>query len=347
MRVSGGNYISPRIAIVMGGLVFLLVFFHIPQTFALSLEEEAKREGKVILYFGMVVPDIQAIADAFQKKYPSIKVEYYRAGGSKLLQKILVEKELGKSFADVLAPIGGLVGVYKQKGLLTRYVSPESQIYPEGFKDPEGFWTAYYTTYKLFIYNTKMVAGKEAPKIYEDLLDPKWNGKIGISNDEFEWYIGMLDFMGEERGRRFMKRLGDQNPRISSGLTLASQLLVAGEFPIALSNSKRGIALKKAGAPVECIASLNPTIATPRCVGISANAAHPNAARLMVDFILSREGQNVLNRIDRDPIRPDIRRDPDTEALNLKVFPAKPKPPELLESLMKEYRNILVKRNVR
>ncbi len=100
-----------------------------------------------------------------------------------------MERRAGKAFADVVHIAGIYASLYKKEGLLGKYISPESRIYPQGFKDPEGFWTAHNSLYYSFTYNTRLVAKKELPKTYEDLLDPKWKGnKIGMNIGDFEWY---------------------------------------------------------------------------------------------------------------------------------------------------------------
>jgi ABC-type Fe3+ transport system substrate-binding protein len=328
-------------AYMLASISFLA--FQLPDALAQSLEEAAKQEGMLTLYFGMPIPNIRTIADAFMKKYPYIRVDYVRAGGPNLLQKILAEKAGGKPNADVIQMVVGLIGAYKEEGILAKYVSPESKFYPEDFKDPEGFWTGLYSTYKLFIYNTKLVPSKEVPKTFADLLNPRWKKEIGIGRNEFEWYIGMLDFLGEEKGKQFMKRLGDQDVVVTSGLTLTSQLMAAGEFRLSLSSQEAALELLKAGAPVGWIPSLTPTIDVPRCIGLAAGAPHPNAAKLMVDFLLSKVGQTILNTIGRTSIRPDVKRDPALETLNLKLYPFRPKSSKQMERLVKEYRSILLK----
>lgn len=256
-------------------------------------------------------------------------------------RKSLLEKATGKFNADVIQLVGSLIGAYKEAGILDKYISPESRFYPEAIKDPEGFWMNFYSTYKLFIYNTNMVSKNDAPKTYEDLLKPRWKRQIGISRNEFEWYIGMLDSLGEAKGRQFMKRLGDQQIRVYAGLPQVTTLLAAGEFPLALSNQAWAFDVIKRRAPVAILNSFNPIIDVPRCIGIAAGAPHPNAARLMVDFILSKEGQNVLNGIGRTSIRPDVKREQAIEELNLKLEPFRPKSSKQMESLIKEYRKVI------
>ncbi len=323
--------------------IFLCLALLVTESRAQSLEEGAKREGVVTLYFGMPVPNIQAIADAFVKKYPFLKVEYVRAGGPNLLQRVLAEKAGGRTNADVVQMVVGLIGAYKEAGILAKYVSPESRAYPEGVKDPEGYWTGFYSTYKLFIYNTKMLPEREAPRTFEDLLHAKWKRQIGIGRNEFEWYIGMLDYLGEERGRSFLKRLGEQELVVRSGLTLASQLMAAGEYPLALSSQEAALELLKSRAPVGWLPALTPTVDVPRCIGLAAGAPHPHAAKLMVDFLLSREGQTVMNRIGRTSIRPGVQRDPVLEALNLKLSAFRPRSSKQMEGLIRDYRKVLLK----
>ncbi len=343
----GGNIMFRNKGIFpIAGTAFILTFFlwvvlHPPEIQAQSLEEAARQEGKVLLYFGMAIPDIQTIANAFMKKYPFIKVEYYRAGGANLLQKILAEKATGKFNADVIQLVGSLVGAYKEEGILAKYVSPEARFYSEAIKDPEGFWINFYSTYKLFIYNTNLVSKEEAPKTYEDLLKPRWKRQIGISRNEFEWYIGMLDALGDGKGRQFMKRLGEQQIRVHAGLPQVTTLLAAGEFPLGLSNQAWAFDVMKKKAPVAILNSFNPIIDVPRCLGIAAGAPHPNAAKLMVDFLLAKEGQNVLNGIGRTSIRPDVKRGQAIEDLNLKLEPFRPKSSKQMEGLIKEYRKVI------
>jgi len=344
-QLSSKRYVMQTSVIVSFVAFFFCTMLPVQAVHAETVEEGAKREGKVVFYCGMVFPDVRALADGFQKKYPFVKLEHYRAGENKILEKLLTEKRGGKTFADVEHMAGLWTNVYKKEGLLTKYVSPEAKIFPQGFSDPEGFWTAYYNTYLTFIYNTRLVTGKDIPKSLDDLLLPKWKGKkIGLYDDEFEWYVGMMDLLGKEKGPQFMKRLGDQDLVLRGGRTLISTLLVAGEFPLALGAVHRTLAEQKIGAPIALVNFPTPTLASMRCIGIHPNAPHPNASKLLVDFILSKEGQTILNRINRHPIRADIPVEPAVEAVRRNLFPIGPQSLERLQGLKKEYEKVLLKR---
>lgn len=328
--------------------VLLLIFFsfmilQVPIVLAESIVEGAKREGKVLCYIGSSVIVVQALANSFNKRYPFIKVEHYKAPLSVFLEKLIMEKRSGKAFCDVVHMNGIWPNVYKKEGLLRKYVSPESKVFPNEFKDPEGFWTAFFNGYYAFLYNTRLLAKTELPKNYDDLLNPKWRGKIGLHTDELEWYMGTLKLLGEEKGRQFMKRLSDQDLVIRTGRTLLTTIMVAGEFPLTLGLIHRMLEMQKVGAPVDRLPFTTPTLAAMRCIAISANAPHPNASTLFVDFILSKEGQSILNQYSQHPVRMDVKVDPVVEAIRHNLFPIGPGNPELIPTYKKEYETILLK----
>ena len=309
-----------------------------------SLEEGARREGVVSFYSSIPAPQTQILMNAFQKKYPFIKAEYYRGSTTTLLQKVLAEKKMGKTFADVVSTSGTLVNILKKDGVLGKYISQEAQFIPQGFKDPEGFWTANYTAYYIFTYNTKMVDKKDLPKTYEDLLHPRWKGKIGLSSEDVEWFIGMMDYLGEEKGRQFMKRLAENNPDLRRGRSVTATLMLAGEFPLALGVIQTTRQREEAGAPIGMIHFSAPTLAALRMIGIHANAPHPNASRLLINFLLSREGQTIYQQNSYDPVRTDVKVDPLVEKIMQNMFPIKPRDPEVVEGYKMEMVKIFEKR---
>jgi iron(III) transport system substrate-binding protein len=319
---------------------FMFAMLQVPELNAQSLVEKAMKEGKLTLYSGLTIPDTQIVADAFTKKYPFIKFEFTRTTASKRLQRLIMEKQVGQRIADVYQVLGVDASIFKKEGLLRKYVSPEARDWPEGFQDPEGYWTTYYTAYFTWVYNTRMVPEKEAPKSYEDLLDPKWKGKVGMSGSEYEWYQGMMDFMGREKGLRFMKSLAKQKIRFNSGRTLTTQLMAAGEFPIALGVMHRTLQMKKKGAPIHWMSFPTPNLAAMRACVLHADAPHPNTGKLFIDFMLSKEGQKILNSLDRHPVRKDIKVDPELEKIRRNLFPIKPAPAEVTEAYMKEFTKI-------
>ncbi len=325
-------------------ICFLSVLVQAPDLKAQSLIEKARKEGTITFYSGLTIPDTQIVAEAFMKKYPFIEFDYIRLNSTKRLQRLIMEKLGGVRKGDVAQAHVGWVQILRDKGITQKHVSPETKDWPKGFKDPQGYWATYYTTYHSFAYNTRMVSEKEAPKRYEDLLDPKWKGKIGMSSNEYEWYKGMLDLMGREKGLQFMKRYADQDLIINQGRTLSMQLMISGEFPIAKAAIHRALQMKKKGAPIQWTTFPTPTLVAMRALVLLDTAPHPNAGKLFINWMMSKDGQKVLNSIDRHPVRKDIKVDPVLEKIRANLFPIKPASGEETTAYMKEFNRIVLKR---
>jgi iron(III) transport system substrate-binding protein len=193
----------------------------------------------------------------------------------------------------------------KKRGLLASYDSPERKFYRDGYKDPQGTWTSSYTNYAAFGYNTRGVSEAGVPKSYNDLLKPEWKGQIGMDSRAYEWFGTMVKAMGDEQGLAYMRELAKQT-QLRAGRTLLAQLVAAGEFHGGLTAySQTFEVLKPTGAPVDWI-YLNPVFANIHPTGIAAKAPHPNAARLFLDFVLSRRGQELIRGMNRIPDRVDV-----------------------------------------
>lgn len=306
----------------LASLVLCLHFLILPPDKALALPadertanlvEGAKKEGKLAWYTTMTADEANKLGERFREKHPYIAVEFIKLGQEKLLQRIFVEHQMKKNLFDVVAfaQTGILL---KRQGILGKYLSPEMKFFPEGFTDPEGYWTDLYATFNVIGYNTKLVSSQQAPKAWTDLLNPRWKGNIGMDSDGFQWLAGMLMIMGEEKGMQFMRKLAEQNINVRSGRTLNTQLVVAGELKGAIVYNNRVEEMKEKGAPIEWV-GLDPVIPELHPTGMSANAPHPNAAKLFIDYVLSREGQGVIasfhripSRIDVDPIMPRLKK---------------------------------------
>ena len=153
------------------------------------------------------------------------------------------------------------------------YVSLEAKAYIPEFKDPEGQWTAVYNNYYVIGYNTKLVSEKEAPKDWRDLLDAKWKGKVSIDQEEYEWYATLIHAWGKEKAQKYMKDLAKQDIQWRKGHTLIAQLMNAGEFPVANFYAHRMESMKKKGANVEWVNTLDPIVTS--VVGIGLDCAPP------------------------------------------------------------------------
>jgi iron(III) transport system substrate-binding protein len=210
--------------------------------------------------------------------------------------------------------------ILKKRGLLEKYISPEASAYPASVKDPDGTWTSFFINTHVLVYNTTMVKKEEVPRTYEELINPKWKGKIIIRDDDFPTFGMMLRVMGKDKGLNFMRRLAAQGVELRSGSTLAIQDISAGAAPLGMNlYGTRVEELKKKQAPVDWTA-MEFVLVSIEPLSVAAKAPNPNAARLFVDFLLSKEGQGMMRDRSRIPSRPDVPPDPPQLTQGLKLI---------------------------
>jgi iron(III) transport system substrate-binding protein len=269
-----------------------------------KLVEGAKKEGKVVWFTSMNVTESKPLADDFEKQYPFIKTELFRASGEKIQNRVTTEVRAGKAEFDLvsISEIGTLI----EAKAVSPYVSPESKAFIKEFKHPEGYWNAVYSNYYVPGYNTRQVSEKDAPKRWQDFLDPKWKGKISMDQEDYPWYVTLLAAWGRERTQKYMSALAKQDIQWRKGHTLIAQLMSAGEFPVAIVYAHRAESDKKKGAPIEWVHTVDPIVAAVNSVGLGAKPKNPNSAKLLIDFILSKKAQEKIRSFNRVPARGDV-----------------------------------------
>lgn len=290
-----------------GFFLFALAISVVSSTLVHSADDAtiqgARKEGALVIYTSMTVEQAQRLNDAFKAKYPFLQPSMFRAVGERLLTKIMTEAQAGRYDFDVVQSAETQAYFLKKRNLLAKYFSPEVKNIQKPFFDSDGYWAAVYMMPNVIGYNTRMVKRAEAPKSDDDLLSPKWKGKIGMDYSKPEWFSWKLKRMGEEKGLAYMKKLGAQDFKLYSGLTILTGLLAAGEFPLVLNTYLHNIEdAKRKGAPVDWVAQ-DPVFTKFQPIGVGAKTAHPNAARLYVDFMLSEEGQKIIASFGRVPTR--------------------------------------------
>jgi ABC-type Fe3+ transport system substrate-binding protein len=277
-----------------------------------ALIAAAKKEGEVVWYSTQIISQlVRPVAAAFEKKYPGIKVRSTRANAAETAVKILNESRAGRTQSDVFDGTTTVVPLRKE-GQVLKWLPDAAKDYPADLKDPEGYWIAS----NLFIltpgFNTNQVPRGAEPRTYQDLLNPKWRGKMAWNGFPTASGIGgfvgtVLTEMGEEKGRAYLRELAKQNiaPLPGAAREVLDQV-IAGEYAVALQifNHHAVISAKK-GAPVDWI-KMEPATGTLSVISIHKNAPHPNAAKLLVDFIVSREGQQVFREADYITAHPQV-----------------------------------------
>ena len=268
-----------------------------------ALVKEAKNEKTVVWYAPMNREDLRQFTSGFEAEYPFLKVEVLTSGPQSLLNRILTEHRAGKYNYDTLNIRSSALYTLKKADAIIRYDSPYRRGLRAGFYDKEGYFNGIWASLLVYLFNTKQVSRAQAPKSIDDLLQPQWKGKLGMDQDADDWLAALLDFYGDEKGKQIARSLGNQNLNIRKGRTLVSQLVAAGEFPVQIdAHHHEAVSLRQSGAPIDYIfpEPFVPVKAVSAFV-MSSQPPHPHAAALLVDFMLSKKGQELAFRQKRWP----------------------------------------------
>lgn len=277
-----------------------------------ALVEAARKEGTVVWYSGMIVNQIvRPMVDAFQKKYPGIEVQYSRMAGNDTALKIINEARARRPLADLFDSATALAPLL-DANLVAEFRPREAERYPASRKDPDGFWSSPNVYYYTAAYNTNLVPANEAPQTYQDLLDPKWKGKIAWTYDLTSggppgFCENILRTMGPEKGAAFLKEFAKQEPvTIPAAQRVVLDKVISGEYPLALQTLSYHSTISAAqGAPVQWL-KMPPMVMAPNTISVVKNATHPNTAKLLIEFILSKEGQAIMAANDYMPADPEV-----------------------------------------
>ena len=275
------------------------------------LVEGARKEGKVSWYTTLIVDQVvRPVKEAFEKEYPFVQVEYFRANSAQLAQRIISENQAKRYENDV---VDGTVvpTMVRRAGLLQRFYSPQFAEYPAELRDAQGFWGATNLYFFATGYNTRTVKPADVPKGYEDLLNPRWKGQMMWSTSRGSgapMFVGtILNTMGAEAGKAYLQKLKTQNiAKSTASNRQVLDLTIAGEYPLALQIfNHHAYISKSAGAPVEWQVH-EPATATINNIGLGKNTTRPHASMLLIDFILSEKGQKVYQQANYLPAHPKV-----------------------------------------
>lgn len=257
----------------------------------------AKKEGELSIYYAH--PIVQVVADAFAKKY-GIKIKTWRGGSEAIMQRTMAEFRAGKADVDVfLSTTADSEAAYREKMLLEVRSPVQADLIPAAVPDHHQ-WVAFNMDIYTAAYNTRLVKKEDLPRRYEDLLDPKWKGKLAVEANDQMWFGSLMDAMGEDKGLMLFNQIVATNGiSVRKGHSLLAGMVASGEVPLALTvYSWNPAQLKRKGAPIEAL-FLPPLFSLASSVAVLAKAPHPHAAVLFHDFMFT-EGQKIL--IDADYI---------------------------------------------
>jgi iron(III) transport system substrate-binding protein len=259
------------------------------------LLQGAKNEGEVSVYTSLVPEDLAALSEVFEKKY-GVKVKGWRASSEKVLQRAVAEARANRRDADVIETNGPeLEALYREQALQALKSPHLKDLMPEALRS-HGQWVGERITLFVQSYNTKLVKKEELPKRYADLANPRWKGRLGIEAEDEDWFATVVHSLGEEKGLATFREIAKNGFSVRKGHTLLAGLVASGEIAYSLTTYSHGAEkMKHKGAPVEWYA-IEPAIGRANGIAIVRKPAHPHAAALYVDFMLSPEGQAILQK---------------------------------------------------
>ena len=257
-----------------------------------KLIDGAKREGAVNIYSSATQEDMSAISGAFQKKY-GVKAVLWRGGTEDMMRRALAEARAGRFEVDTLETGGMGMEVFHREGLLQPITSDVTKELAPQASFPHREWVA--TRMNIFAigYNTRVIPKQDAPRSWDDLLDPRFRGKLAVEDSSVDWLASMAADMGEERTVKLFRDMVARNGvSVRKGHTLLANLIASGEVPLSITVYDNRIEqMKRDGVPVELI-YMPPVYAQPVGIGVAKRAPHPHAAVLFYEFMLS-DGQQL------------------------------------------------------
>jgi iron(III) transport system substrate-binding protein len=265
------------------------------------LAERARKEGPVVFYSTMTVQDGKVLTAAFERKH-GVKVSHWRGSAEKIVQRALAESRAGRNEVDVIETSAHRMEVLYREKLLEDFYTPAfDELSPAAFPRQHRQYVADRFAFFVLGYNTNLVKPEEVPASYEDLLHPRWSGRLAIESTDVLWFAALTKAMGEETGLAYFRRLAAMKPMIRSGHILAAQLVASGEIPLLVTAYNNNIeTLKRSGAPVEW-KPIAPVFGQASAIGLARHSHRPHAALLFTEFVLSRDGQEVLKSVNRVP----------------------------------------------
>jgi iron(III) transport system substrate-binding protein len=276
-----------------------------------ALIEAAKKEGQVVWYTTLLINQLGGpLAEAFEKKY-GIKVLVTRNDPEETALRIFNESRAGAVQADVFD--GSFASTtFVREGILAKYRPESAKDFPKNLLDPNGYWTANRWTFTTPGVNTSLIPPGTEPKTWDDLLAPQWRGKMAWGTNPGATgaiaFIGLvLTELGEEKGDAYLRRLQNQN---ITGLKVSARAVldqvIAGEYPMALGIlNDNAVFSRNQGAPVAWL-PMSPALGALGVISVVEKARHPNAARLLADFVVSEEGQVIARNRNYIPVHPKV-----------------------------------------
>ncbi len=260
----------------------------------------AKQEGELMLYSSLTPEDQLRLGADFKKRY-GVTLRFWRGSQTNILQRVLAETRGGRHEFDALETNSPQIEAIAREKLLQKIESPfvADVLLPQTLP-PHGEWTPDRLNLLVYAYNTDAVKPADLPKTWQELAGPKWKQRLGMESTNVEWFATLVQSMGEGAGLELFKRLGENGVAVRTGHTHSTGRAIAGEIPLFLGVFSHDVDRMKAkGAPIDWFV-LPPAVVLPSAVAVSRRAAHPHAAVLFYDYMLT-DGQRFYTEVHRVP----------------------------------------------
>jgi iron(III) transport system substrate-binding protein len=289
----------------------------------------AAKEGKVVWYTAVDVKVAEALAKVFRAEYPNIEIEVERSGSERVFQRINQEYQSGIKNVDVVNSSDASHFIFwKQQKWLAQHTPPDVKRYPAQFRDPDGFYATWRATLSVMGYNTKLIEAKDAPAGYLDLLDPKWKGKLvkshpGYSGTSLTGTYAITKLLGWD----YLEKLSKQGVQQLQSTTATPKSIASGERAVMVDGNEYNMFIEiDAKSPVKIIYPVEGTPFVTSPTAVFADAPHPNAARVLQNFLYTARIQQMA--VDDGGTRsahPDVKDPPGrTPLTQIKLLPDDP-----------------------
>jgi iron(III) transport system substrate-binding protein len=294
-----------------------------------ALVAAAKKEGKVTWYTAVDVKVAEAVAKAFRAAYPGIDVAVERSGSERVFQRIGQEYQSNIKNVDVVNSSDAAHFLYwKQQGWLAPHTPPDVKRFPAQHREPDGYWAVWRSTLSVIGYNTNLVPEKDAPQGYQDLLDPKWKGKLvkshpGYSGTSLTGFYALTKALGWD----YFEKLAKQGVQQLQSTTATPKSIASGERAVMVDGNEYNMFIEiQAKSPVKIVYAKEGTPFVTSPGAIFAGAPHPNAARLLQNFLVTAQVQQLLvNEGGLRSVHPDVKEPADRTPLkDIKLLPDDP-----------------------
>ena len=273
-----------------------------------KLLDAAKKEGSLVIYSSVNEEEALPIWRKLEQE-TGIKVDYVRGSDAQLIARMMIESRASRGAWDLVL----ITAAHKLPQQMLAQIDPAEarHLFPTA-RDPNRRWYGFSANYNVPAYNTNAIKPADLPQSYEELAKrADWAGRVVVNEYDSEWVTAVLEHYGDSKGRDLLRQLGTTlKPAIVNGHLAVARAVGSGEYLVALTNYVNlTMNVKLAGAPTNYWA-IDPVGVFYMQVSASAQAPHPNAARLGANFVLSQEGQSLLAVRGRIPSRADVETNP-------------------------------------